>query len=208
MKRIGLTGRLEENQFEQRECFDVQWGSLLTALGFVPVYLPIESNYRQTIEDLHLDGIILSGGNDLSCINDSALSRKRDTFEKDLIELAVEKKIPLLGVCRGMQVIADYFGGEFSKVTGHVATKHDLVISKHSKYYETLKNITNTNSYHNFAVDSVPDELFVTAQSTDGSIEAIEHHSFAILGHMWHPERVEPFSENEMALIRTFFSGE
>ena len=89
MKRIGLTGRIEENQFEQRECFDLLWGKLLRELGYLPIFIPMESDYGALISEFELDGIILSGGNDLNSLNPNALSKRRDTFEKELISIAI-----------------------------------------------------------------------------------------------------------------------
>ncbi len=207
MKRIGLTGRLESNSLETRECFDINWASLFRSLEFIPICIPMMSDYKAMITELELDGIIFSGGNDLSCNNPNKLSSERDSFEKDLIRTALEQKIPIFGVCRGMQIIADFFGAEFIKVEGHTATTHSLIHSEKSKYFSELQEISESNSYHNYAVFTAAEELQIVSKSADGTVEAVEHKTLLVFGQMWHPERGE-FRSSEMTLIRNFFNGE
>lgn len=208
MKKIAITQRLIENTsyHEIRDALDVKWGKLLSELGFIPVILPTEFDFKHIFENIEIDGILLTGGNDLSCIDNNPLNKQRDAFEKNLIKYAIDKSIPLFGICRGLQIIADYFSSSFKKVENHSNVKHSLNISSASKYYENLKNINIVNSYHNYAVNEINDEFITSAFSEDGIIEAIEHKKYKIFGQMWHPEREESFNDKELSLIKKFFN--
>lgn len=208
MKKIAITQRLMENDsyYEIRDTLDVKWGKLFRELGFLPIILPTEFDFKQIFENIEVDGILLTGGNDLSCMDNTPLNKQRDIFEKEIIKYAVDKNIPLFGICRGLQIIADYFLSSFKKVDNHASTRHNLNASSASKYYESLKNINLVNSYHNYAVNEISDELTVSAFSTDGIIEAIEHKEYKIFAQMWHSEREESFNDNELSLIKKFFN--
>ena len=111
MKKIAITQRLvvNESYYESREALDIRWGMLFKELGFLPIVLPTEYDFEIFFEALDIDGICITGGNDLNTLNPNELSKKRDEFEKRLIQLGINKNIPVFGICRGMQIIADFF---------------------------------------------------------------------------------------------------
>ena len=131
------------------------------------------------------DLIILPGGNDIQ--GENHLFKIRLKIEKDLLNLSIRKKIPLLGVCRGMQVINKYFGGDIKKIKGHMNTKHPVIMKKN--LFERPKIIVN--SFHNYCITSknVPKELEILATDNQSNIEMFKHRKLKILGVMWHPER-------------------
>lgn len=208
MKKIAITQRLisENEHGEIRECLDVQWGNLLSEMNMIPIVLPINYDFKKIIEECDVDGVILSGGNDLSTLSDNTLSVKRDHFEKEILEYSISHKIPVLGVCRGMQLIGDFFGTTFQKVMHHVGTQHVLKINQESKYVHYLNQIEQVNSYHNYTIDSAIQNMLIAATTIDGDIEAIEHLSERVLGVMWHSERNLPFVQAELNLIKAFFN--
>lgn len=208
MKKIAITQRLisENEHGEIRECLDIRWGNLLMELNMIPIILPINYDFKKIIEECGIDGVILSGGNDLSKFSENMLSAKRDRFEKEILEYSILNKIPILGVCRGMQLIGDYFGATFQKVIHHVGTQHPLQINQESKYAFYLNQIEQVNSYHNYAIDSAVQNMLTVATTMDGDIEAIEHFSERVLGIMWHSERNLPFVQAELDLINAFFN--
>jgi len=208
MKKIAITQRIIKNNeySEIRDALDVRWAELCGRLNYLPVLLPTYYDFRTYFKSLKIDGIILTGGNDLSSLSfGSELSQKRDVFEKNLIEFGIQKEITILGVCRGMQVIADYFHSEFEKANDHVNTKHRLVASDLSRYKNILKKISFVNSYHNYGIKNLSANFIVSARSNDGTIEAIEHKKYRIFGQMWHPERENPFRKTELRLIEGLF---
>ena len=207
MKKIALTQRLliNENYFEVREALDVKWGGLFKKLDFLPVILPIEFEYKKYFNSIKIDGIILTGGNDLSALNKNDLSIKRDQFEKKIIQYAIKKDIPIYGICRGMQIIAEYFGASFKKVKGQVAIRHSLIVNKKSKYFKELNKLSTVNSFHNYAIDNLPKNMMASATNEKGTIKAIEHNKYKIFGQNWHSERENVFDKNQINLIRNFF---
>jgi len=198
MKKIAITQRVVKNSsyFEVREALDIRWGKLFSALGFLPIVLP----YNYDFKNYEFDGVILSGGNDIGEFE------FRDEFEYRLLEYCCEKNIPVFGVCRGLQVIAKYFNSTLKRVNGQVGIKHGLVVNETSKYVKFLKRLTKVNSYHNIAIDELGDSLKVSAWNEDKTIiKAIEHKDKKIVGVMWHSEREEPFKKEELELIKEFF---
>ena len=131
------------------------------------------------------DLIILPGGNDI--LGKNHLFKTRLKIEKDLLSLSIRKKIPLLGVCRGMQVINNYFGGDIKKIKGHMNTKHPVFIKK--RLFRKSKIIVN--SFHNYCIspNNVSKELEILAIDNQSNIEMFKHRKLKILGVMWHPER-------------------
>lgn len=208
MKKITITQRLIKNNgyYEIRDTLDVRWAKLCEKLNYIPVLLPTCYDFKPYFRSLKIGGIILTGGNDLSLLSpDDELSGKRDAFEKKLIRFGIQKKIPIIGVCRGMQIIADYFHGGFKKVLNHTGTKHKLTVSDLSKYKDILKKFTSVNSYHNYGIKNLSADFVISAKSEDGIIEAIEHKKYRIFGQMWHPERENPFRETDLNLIKKLF---
>ncbi len=208
MKKIAVTQRLiaHKDYPEIRETLDIKWSSLLFQIGFLPIVIPYEIDFREYFKNNKIDGILLTGGNDLARISFNDLSEKRDRLEKDIIQFGIENKIPVLGVCRGLQIIADFFGCEIIEVENSVGIKHNLQINKKSKYYNYLKNLKKVNSYHNYAVKNVADSLLISATDVNGIVKGIEHKHHKIFAQMWHSEREQPFNKNELNLIKHFFN--
>ena len=132
MKRIGLTQRVEviTSYDERRDAIDQRWYDLVFNLGWLPVVLPNidPSRAEHLVNEYDLDGIILTGGNNLQILepNNSNAAPERDQFETELISLSIKNNIPILGVCRGMQIINLIWRN--LKVRNHVAVRHELKI--------------------------------------------------------------------------------
>lgn len=208
MKIIAVTQRLADTAeyTETRQCLDIKWGEFLSFCGFLPVILPYEHEIEPFFNTFNIDGVLLTGGNDLFSIDKSRLSKIRCDFESKLLKLAENRDIPVLGVCRGMQFIAEYYGCEIKPVAGHVRQNHKLTAPE-GRFSGILKSYNSVNSYHGYAVGRVSDDINILAVSEDNSPEAIAHKHKKVMGIMWHPERCEPFSEADKELFNTFFHG-
>lgn len=176
---------------------DVRLIRFFLDLGYLPIVVShINKKPVKYFENLTIHAIVLSGG---SNIGEYPL---RDDFEKKLISLSIKKKIPLLGICRGMQMINHFYKGRLVKIKNHVRKKH------------IIKNISNkysisVNSYHNFAIDQkyLSKELkTIFICKRDKSHEAFIHKSQKILGIMWHPEREKKFRVFDKKLIKIFLT--
>ena len=192
-KIIAITQRVERfNKYDElRDCLDQSWSAVANKLNYELLPLPNNSKPKEIFSAFNLSGIILSGGNSISIDenNDKEdISIQRDNFERELIRLAITQQIPLLGVCRGMQLINIYFGGSIVKINGHVNVTHDIKINLKNKYNNLIESV---NSYHNWGIttQSLSSELLPFATATDGTIEGFVHRNHKMGGIMWHPER-------------------
>jgi len=212
MKIIGITPRLISNKEypEIRDALDIKWAELCSQLNYLPIIIPHNTKIGDYYSKVKLDGIILSGGNDLYSINSSNESKMRDIHEKNIIKFALKNKIPLMGICRGMQLLAEWFGCDFKHIDNHVAVRHSLSVNKNSIYKELLEKLPDVNSYHNYALDMInDDDIIVSARAvSDNTIEAFEHKRLKVFAQMWHSEREKPFSGLELEIIQKFFGDE
>jgi len=198
MKLLGLTQRVEniKQYHERRDCLDQRWSALAYALGFLPVPLPNvpASEAGKLAESLNLNAIILTGGNSLTT------APERDAFEIALLDWSRHKKIPIVGVCRGLQMINHYFGGNLSAIEGHVATRHFIEFKGCWEKHSTRE----VNSFHDWGVfkSNLAKDLEVLATHSDGSIEALAHPQEKITGIMWHPEREKKFESADLELLK------
>ena len=196
---------MEPRYQELRECIDVSWYKLLISMGYLPVSFSAYFYVEDFMENVAIDGILLTGGNDLGYYSNNRVDRIRDRAEESLIKYGIRHSIPILGVCRGMQMLAHYFGSSLSKVSNHVALRHEITANSQSRFAGKLSKIKDTNSYHEYGVTQLGKDLLMSAASSDNGIEAIEHQQLPIFGHMWHCERENPFVDAQIELVKEFF---
>lgn len=197
MKIVLYTQRVEivETYGERRDCADQNISLFIEKCGYLPIPLPNNRGItEQIIRQIQPVGIVLTGGNSLVKYGGNA--PERDDMEKRILDLALEYDISVYGFCRGMQVIADYFGCELEAVQGHVAVHHNI-----SGDIGTL----TVNSFHNQACYKVKKPLEVLAQAEDGVIEAVCYREKHILGTMWHPEREKTFVGSDIDRVQELF---
>ena len=202
MKTIIITPRIyrDANSGEMRTALDMNWFELCKELNINVVVLSYMDTSIDFLRTLSPSGIILSGGNDLSSINPLSENTIRDKYERSLVEFAMANEIPILGICRGMQFLGEFFGGKINKVSEHVRCKHTISVSENR--FGIIGG--ERNSYHDYALSN-SGLMRVVARSPDDSIEAIEHATLPIVGIMWHPEREIPFCKSDKDFIRNFF---
>ena len=140
--------------------------------------------------------IFLSGGANPGRIPE------RDKTEFAMINYAEQKKLPLLAICRGMQMLVKEAGSSLSKIDGHVATRHPLIQKD-----DTLPLPKQVNSYHNWGItkQSLSGELLPFAKATDGTIEGYVHRNHKVGGIMWHPERESSPLKSDCEMIKRHF---
>lgn len=209
MRRIGISQRVDmySDVGEVRDCLDQRWIKFILSLGYFPIPLPtlsprdLEDNWRA----LGLSAVILSGGNNIEDLAPGQLevSPARDAFERKLLALAIENRLPVLGVCRGMQLINLFFGGTATAIEHHVGGRHRLKRLSDGDFLPT-----EVNSFHNFGISrtDLAVNLKPLALDMDGNIEAFTAVGASIVGIMWHPERDEPHHAGDIQLLMGLFN--
>lgn len=203
--RIGISLRIvtAQNYDEKRDALSHDWPTFLEKLNLNPIFIPNSlSDVKSYLDDMHIDGLILSGGDNLGDFPE------RDKTEKDLLDYAVQNKIPVLGVCRGMQVINDYFGGSIEKSTDvqHVGKNHLVELTNEICLPNSDSDSVLVNSFHYNLIqkNTLGRDLkpFAIAKF-DGTIEGFSHKDLPIFGVMWHPERDQ--NKTSESLFRKVF---
>lgn len=186
----------------------------ITEAGGLPVILPLGNPEDAATYIQGIDKLLLPGGQDVdpSCYHQAShellgeTNQKRDAFELALIEEAIKQGKPIVGVCRGMQLLNVAFGGTLyqdASLNPAITLKHvqlpvalskpthQIVVKSGSMVRQFLPETYCVNSYHHQFVDQLAPTFTVTATAEDSGVEAIEStaHGVNILGIQWHPEQ-------------------
>ena len=223
---IGITTDLAQN-CEKYTYAAFPWYALrknytdaIIEAGGVPMLLPYQDATIDHLMDF-IDGVILPGGDEdihpkfyePEYAEDVVISNEeRDNFEILILKKSLEKNIPVLGICRGMQLINVVLGGTLIKhIPDHIEAikqpiiinhtqphpkdivSHAISIKPNTKLARMANNKLDTmvNSTHHQAIKQIGNNLIISAKAEDGIIEAIEStsHKF-LIGVQWHPEYV------------------
>lgn len=194
--RAIYTMRVDEiaNYQERRDSADQKIPELLHTLGFLP--FPLPNRPQETVAFLKAiqpRAIVLTGGNDL--VSYGGLAPERDLTERQAIEWALQVHIPVLGICRGFQMLLSFFGVRLIRVQGHVAQRHAI---------HGLWERSSVNSYHSWAAFEAPKKWEILARAEDNVLEAARCKEKKVLGLAWHPEREKPFDQEDLQLLYAF----
>jgi putative glutamine amidotransferase len=181
----------------------------VVAAGAVPVLLPpvVPELARAAVE--RVDALVLTGGADLdpSCYGaeahpeTSGCSPRRDAWELALARAAADVDLPVLGVCRGLQLLNVAYGGDLEQhldaVGAHRSTpgtfdKHTVRLAGGVVEQVVGRSPVPVASHHHQGIGRIGDGLTVTARADDGTVEALEDASRRFcVGILWHPEETE-----------------
>ena len=171
-------------------------------------------------------GLVLTGGGDV----DPALygqsphprtynvSRRRDLFEFNLLEHALERDMPVLAICRGMQLLNVHLGGtleqhlldhagrlEHDRDRPRAEAAHDVLMTPGTLVADWLGTRVPVNSHHHQCVDELADGLEEVGRSEDGVLEAVVARDLRwVVGVQWHPEAMVPVDGRQIALFEAF----
>ena len=235
---IGVTATLKEDTESVAERplgrfvrADLDYVEGVAQAGGAPVVLPPVGD-RRVAEAVvgSLDGLLLSGGSDLSpsyygetpIPELSVTLPERDGFEMVLLELALRRGIPIFGICRGLQVLNVGLGGtlyqDIPAQLGGEVLKHRQTTPKWQPTHEVSvdagsqvggivdRETLKVNSYHHQAIKDLADGLVVSATAADGVVEAVEYRDLSecwILGVQWHAEAMRETAPEH----RSFFEA-
>lgn len=194
--------------------------------GGIPIVLPVIGEYEKIKKQIELcDAIIISGGQDIHPMfyNEEPNQKlglvysKVDQYQISLAKLALENNKPILGICRGHQVLNVACGGSLyqdtSEMDGNILKhsqqgkrydySHKIIIKEDSMLRNLLGEESLVNSFHHQCIKDLGKGLKVSAVATDGVIEAIEMEGMNfVLGVQWHPEMMVTESEDMMVIFK------
>lgn len=239
---IGITATLKEDVDSVAERplgrfvrADLDYVEGVAAAGGVPVVLPPVGG-RRTAEAVirGLDGLLLSGGSDLDpgyygeepAPELGPTIPERDAFEMPLLALALRHKLPIFGICRGMQLLNVALGGtlyqDLPSQWGRGVLKHRQETPKWQPTHEVEvlggaylgeimdRDVIKVNSYHHQGIKDLAGGLVVSARSADGVAEAVEAGDLSerwLVGVQWHTEAMRGADPRQGALFEAHVSA-
>lgn len=202
---VGLTMRLVYNDsyYEERNCISSDYIKFFQKYECNPVLIPNNlKNPIEYFERLECKSLVLTGGEDILIHYDEVKKGKiifknnRDRTEYLLLEYCLNNNIPILGICRGMQLINLYFKNMIEKLdVNHININHKITIN--SVFNED--KVIEVNSFHNNGIKSknLSKELKYFAFDENGVVEGVYLEN-KILAVQWHPERSESKIDREI----------
>ena len=183
---------------EIRDGLSHDLSQFLQSQNITPLLIPnIDLKPKTLYSKIPFDILILSGGGDLITKNQNysndykETTFLRDNTESKFIKFCLQKKIPIITICRGMQLTNLFFGGNHKKDSKktHVNSFHNVTLTKPLSFFPKVQ--FEVNSFHNnlISIDNLAPDLLPLAFAEDNTVEAFIHKSYPIIGTMWHPER-------------------
>lgn len=194
----------------------------------IPIYLPVIDDLDTIQKQLSIcDGLLLPGGNDINPLLYNELPMPKlgkcndfiDWYQINLINIALEKNLPILGVCRGAQVINVACGGTIYQdisyavnsplnhiQNSHLSEKcHPIYINANTILNNILENKYIVNSSHHQCINKLAPNFIISSVAPDGIIESIEmiNKSF-VIGVQWHPEMLALKDNKMLQLFNAF----
>lgn len=226
--KIGLSA----NRKDGLSCIAETYIHSVLKAGGVPVLIPVINDLNDLNEIVaDLDGLLLSGGGDLNplLIGEEPIPQlgegdlSRDEYDLMLLRLAINRQLPILGICRGHQLINVAFGGSLFQ---DIYAQNDKPLCQHSQHISReypshsvrlvnenhfLKEIYKetaillVNSFHHQAIKDVAPEFIPVAEATDGINEGIAHVEKTIYSVQWHPEAMAATGDEHMLRLFRYF---
>jgi putative glutamine amidotransferase len=207
---IGVTTRPLTTGGLSLDVVERAYGEAISSVGGTSHLLPCQAT--PTGESLAgLDGLLLTGGGDVEPglygeirrAETGGVDEDRDIWEIALLQQAFAAALPVLGICRGCQVINVACGGTLFQHLPDVTAQPHLIPHPRHETVHTVRiepgsrlsmlednPCIGVNSIHHQAIDRVGTDLEATAWSEDGIVEAVEHLTLPVLGVQWHPENL------------------
>ena len=204
----------------------------VTEAGGIPVILPFQDDDEAVSQAMeYVDGLILSGGHDVYPLQygeepmqgNGTVWPERDHFDFLLLKIAEKRKIPIMAICRGHQVVNVYHGGTlYQDLTydAHCYIKHsqnqDPATPTHTVFIEANSRLAHivgsaemvTNSHHHQTVKTVGKGLHVAARTKDGTIEALEGTEYPyLITYQFHPEMMSVNNDTAKKLFCDFVNA-
>jgi len=211
---VGITGRRRDASVlaapsgfadAPLDIFFADYATSVATAGGIPVFLPLDGDPDELLQ--RLDAVLFAGGEDVDPSNYGespapqlgATDRHRDAFELALVRGALAEDIPLLGICRGQQLLNVALGGTLVQhLDGHSQDEHRAERTHPVTFVDGTRQAallgdrgagtTAVNSFHHQVVDRLGDGVVAAAHDAAGSIEAIDVPDARAMAVQWHPE--------------------
>ena len=222
--RIGVTGmwsnQIHGLRFDGSAVSAAVLRSVIRA-GGEPLTLFAESSLPAAERLRGLDALLVPGGSDIDPrrygqdpepATSPADFAAQDQFEADLMAAAIEQGIPVLAICRGLQLVNVARGGSLVQDVApdslHRNSVHEVELAPDSALASAIGASTlSVSSYHHQAVDRVGDGLRVVGRAPDGVVEALEHETATLLAVQWHPEDTAAHNSEQHAMFQWLVSS-
>lgn len=183
------------------DIFFAEYATSVRDAGGTPLFLPMDVDPVDLIG--HLDGVLFAGGEDVDPSTYGASPAPqlgltdvaRDAFEVELVRRALDADVPVLGICRGQQLLNVALGGTLVQhVDGHSQEEqraertHAVTIEPGTRHAALFGARTLVNSFHHQVVDRLGDGVVAAAHDGAGAIEAIDVSGARAIAVQWHPE--------------------
>lgn len=221
--RIGISA----NRKDGLSCIAETYVEAVLAAGGAPVLIPVITDLAALTALVEgLDGLLMSGGGDINPLyleeepipQLQDVDTLRDEYDLILLRLAVNRQLPVMGICRGHQLLNVAFGGSIyqdmysqagpsllkhSQKMPREQVSHTVRLTKSPTRLRTLLSSDPlwVNSFHHQAVRTVAPEFIPTAIAPDGINEGMEHPEKKIFGVQWHPEALASSGDEEMLTL-------
>ena len=206
---IGATPRFITEDGILKYFINETYVQAMNSIGFNTIVLTLDNPNFEAVLDL-CDGFLVTGGIDVhpKWFNEEMngtgeVNERLDMIDKQVIDYAVKNKKPLLGICRGHQVINVFMGGSLIQDIGtsHRSTRHDIISFENDLL--KFKKQFNANSYHHQVVKDLAPGLIEVARSHDNYNEAYVSYEYPIVSVQWHPEKT-PNEDSSKLIFECF----
>lgn len=200
MKNLILSSKLINDEHKSLGVFiDFDLINYFKKLNYNLIFYPD----IKKLNKIKFQGIVLSGGNDLSIIKKNNINKIRDDYENKLLDYALRNNKKILGICRGFQFINTYFGEKLKKSVSR-EKYHNIIFTK--KIFKIKMNDKiSVNSFHNYKIYKTSDNFIDISTEADNSIEIAISKNKKILCTMFHPERFNKSQAKINQIIKSFF---